>query len=665
MTPSRRSQTISWLSGAGARTGDQLAGRRGTALAAAELLGLSTLAIAQPILDGLERSTFAFPTLGVGGFDLVILTAVLVLVPPAFLLGVELLAGLLSRSARGWMHLGWIGLLVALLCWQAVAHAGDSAPLVRVLFPAAGLLAAAALYVRFEAARSLCRILAFAAPIVAGLFLFTAPIRDFTFAANPDIPEPKVESHTPVVMLVFDELPLAGLLDSEGKVDAKRFPSFAALAKGSDWFRNALAVADSTEQAVPAILSGDFPEPNGVSTYTDHPENLYTLLGTSYETNISESATYLCPPQLCARRSSLVERLAPALGAGLSTASDSFPFGLGDRASRELTKRYPIGNLPDEQVGRFLAGIRPAAGGSLNAMHVELPHVPWRYMPSGRVYPTDTYPLGITTEFWSDSPGYAIQGLQRMTLQLQYADRVLGQVFARLRRVGLYRRALVVVVADHGAAFIPHDSRRIVSTTNAGWILRVPLFVKLPGQRRGRVVSRPVRTIDLLPTIADVLGIRIPWPVDGRSMLGRPSSGRRNTYMSYRENIVHIPPAAVRRGFFSAQAVRNGFVGSGDVFTLGASRRELRLQLPGARPLRVAVESPGGTTYYPRSGIYPSLVYGSILDPGIKDGERLIAKLNGRIVAVGQSVDAGTRFTTLIPPSAFRPGENRFELFAE
>ena len=55
----------------------------------------------------------------------------------------------------------------------------------------------------------------------------------------------------------------------------------------------------------------------------------------------------------------------------------------------------------------------------------------------------------------------------------------------------------------------------------------MPLFIKLPGQRRGRIISRPVRTIDLLPTIADVLGIRIPWHVDGRSLLrtARPEAG--------------------------------------------------------------------------------------------------------------------------------------------
>ncbi len=641
-----------------------MVGWEGTGFAAAELLGLTALAIAQPIFDGLERSTYAFPTLKIDGYDFLILAVLLILGPPALLIAVELTAGLLSRAARGWVHLAWIGLLVALICWQAVALEGAGSALARIVIPMLGLAGSVVLYLRFEAARSLCRILGLAAPVLAGLFLFTAPIVNFTFAASPRIPKPEVGSRTPVVLIVLDELPLAGLLDSEAKIDARRFPHFAALQRQSDWFRNAVTVADSTEQAVPAILSGDLPDPDGVAIYTDHPENLFTLLGSSLPSEISESGTYLCPPQICTTHSALTDRLWPALGTGLSTANESFPFGLADGAARELNRRYPLDNAPDPQVRRFLDSIKAPPGGSLNAIHVVLPHDPWRYTPSGRTYPTGLLPLGLSVERWSRSPGYSIQGLQRMTLQLSYTDRVLGTLLQRLRRLGLYGGAMVAVVADHGAAFIPGQSRRLLSTANAGWILRVPLFVKLPGQRRGRTISRPVRTIDLLPTIADVLGIRIPWRVDGRSLLGPPSRAGLNTYVRHGKDVAHIPRATIERSFASAVARRNRLLGRGDIYTLGSSRAELRGQLRAADPIEVSVESPGGTRADPATGHYPSLLYGSILTPGVGDGQPLTAELDGRIVAVGQTVEGGTRFTVLVPPSAFRPGENRLQFFA-
>ena len=43
-------------------------------------------------------------------------------------------------------------------------------------------------------------------------------------------------------------------------------------------------------------------------------------------------------------------------------------------------------------------------------------------------------------------------------------------------------------------------------------IAPVPLFVKLPGQRRGRVVGRHVETIDVLPTILDVARVPVSVP---------------------------------------------------------------------------------------------------------------------------------------------------------
>ena len=107
----------------------------------------------------------------------------------------------------------------------------------------------------------------------------------------------QIDSQTPVVLLIFDEFPMTALLNDQEQVDAKRFPNFAALSRHSDWFRNALTVADATEQAVPAILTGDFPKPNSVASYADHPRNLFTLFdSSSYRLNISESQTDLCPP---------------------------------------------------------------------------------------------------------------------------------------------------------------------------------------------------------------------------------------------------------------------------------------------------------------------------------------------------------------------------------
>ena len=61
---------------------------------------------------------------------------------------------------------------------------------------------------------------------------------------------------------------------------------------------------------------------------------------------------------------------------------------------------------------------------------------------------------------------------------------------------------------------------------NADMIFPVPLFIKLPGQTEGRVSSEDAQSIDLVPTIAAVAGITVPWQVAGHNLFGPPGPPR-------------------------------------------------------------------------------------------------------------------------------------------
>jgi hypothetical protein len=50
-------------------------------------------------------------------------------------------------------------------------------------------------------------------------------------------------------------------------------------------------------------------------------------------------------------------------------------------------------------------------------------------------------------------------------------------------------------------------------------VLAVPLFIKLPFQREGDASLENAESVDILPTIADVLDVAIPWAVDGCSLV--------------------------------------------------------------------------------------------------------------------------------------------------
>ncbi len=140
-------------------------------------------------------------------------------------------------------------------------------------------------------------------------------------------------------------------------------------------------------------------------------------------------------------------------------------------------------------VDDLVAGIRRRPGRpGLHFLHAEFPHVPWQYLPSGQQYLSggpDT--PGLEGEQWSEQAFPARLGMQRHLLQLGYTDRLVGRVLARLRGARLLDRALVIFTADHGVSFRPGRSRRAIVRENRSDIAAVPLFIKYPRQRRGRI----------------------------------------------------------------------------------------------------------------------------------------------------------------------------------
>jgi hypothetical protein len=62
-------------------------------------------------------------------------------------------------------------------------------------------------------------------------------------------------------------------------------------------------------------------------------------------------------------------------------------------------------------------------------------------------------------------------------------------------------------------------------------VLYPPLLIKAPGLDAGAVSDADAETIDILPTLADLLGIDIPWEVDGVSLLGEGHPDDRRTFV--------------------------------------------------------------------------------------------------------------------------------------
>jgi hypothetical protein len=466
-----------------------------------------------------------------------------------------------------------------------------------------------------------------------------------------------------IVMVVFDELPLTSLMEPGGRIDASRYPAFAGLARDGIWYRGATAVHDSTALAVPAMLDGRYPRPGRQSDVYSHPQNLFTLLAGDYELHVSEEATGLCPTSLC----------VPTRG---TTAS---------HLSRGKPARFR----------RFVRGVRPTPRPALWFKHVLLPHVPWQYYPSGRSYrrfapepiPDLNGPIGFGVP-WLVKVSY-----QRHLLQLGMADRLLGELVARLRSTGLYRDALVMVVADHGIGFRVGLERRTVRPRNVQDLAPVPMIVKLPGARRGRVVDRHVETIDVLPTLLELAHEPVPAGVEGRSLFERAQAqaGRVTVYHRVGTELNTIgghytfDPAAVARRRASAVRRKTAWFGSGGgpnpeaLYRIGPHAELVGLRaaaLPRVPTREDDGESPHATidqaadlqAVDPSSRFIPGQITGTI-ERGRPGGGRVVALvLNGTVVATGRTFSLeGTpnveNFEVMVPESAFRRGRNDARVF--
>lgn len=104
--------------------------------------------------------------------------------------------------------------------------------------------------------------------------------------------------------------------------------------------------------------------------------------------------------------------------------------------------------------------------------------------------------------------------------EIAYADRTVGLLLDELRELGRLDDALIVFVSDHGETLLERPWVLDHGTRLYDEQIRVPLWVKLPGDRlAGTRVGAQVSHVDLLPTVLESVGIDPPPLVHGSSLL--------------------------------------------------------------------------------------------------------------------------------------------------
>ena len=214
---------------------------------------------------------------------------------------------------------------------------------------------------------------------------------------------------------------------------------------------------------------------------------------------------------------------------GLDQGFDVYddPFAAGDATTREArTERRA-----KEVVDRALAWLAKPRGKPFFAwIHVFDPHAPYEApAPYGARFAKSPYDGEVA-----------------------YADAQVGRVLSALDERGLRGGTLVVVTADHGEGLGDHGEDEhmffVYDST-----LKVPFVMSWPGRLpAGARVSGQFRSIDLMPTVLDLVGVRTP-AVTGVSRAGvLRAGGRIRDSESYAESLY----AQLHFGYAPLRALR-------------------------------------------------------------------------------------------------------------
>ena len=268
---------------------------------------------------------------------------------------------------------------------------------------------------------------------------------------------------------------------------AAETPVLDALARRGVRFASAQSTTPLTGPSHATILTGTYPPQHGVR------ENVSFLLDERH-------------PTLATR----LKRHGYATGAfvGAYPVAAGFGFGQGfDHFSEGLHPNPGIGQgaeRPGNEVAdAAVAWLGAAPAPFLAWVHFYDPHAPYAPPPP----------------FRERFAGRPYDG------EIAFTDAQLGRLVEALRAAGREDDTVVAVLADHGEGLGEHGEAGhgalIYEST-----LRVPLLLSGPGVAAGRVAGEAVGTVDLVPTLLDLLGLPPAEGLPGRSLRpaleGRP-----------------------------------------------------------------------------------------------------------------------------------------------
>lgn len=329
-------------------------------------------------------------------------------------------------------------------------------------------------------------------PIVLELRVPSPRTRDaavWAAFAHPEILPPEPPRQGPDVILISLDTLRADHLSAYG-YERETSPHLDRLAAGGYRFATAVSQAPWTRPSHRAMLRGQHPLSHGP---VEAPPLPLLLWRAGYRT-------------------------------GAITGGGQMSFRFGFHEGFETFRQAPWVRSPsvvtewlDEQPGRS----------SFLLLHTFEIHDPYDHSTFAEGLPAGRFAPGFGRDTWWRARGTELSAAEREYVEalydsgIRFTDEALGRLFAALDERGILDRAIVIVTSDHGEQFWEHGSWRHGGNVYDEMLL-VPLIVHLPpglvDGRPGRVIRQQVASIDIVPTVLDLLGLPVPEGVQGRSL---------------------------------------------------------------------------------------------------------------------------------------------------
>jgi choline-sulfatase len=325
------------------------------------------------------------------------------------------------------------------------------------------------------------------------------------------------------------------------------------LAREGAWAPQSDAPVPLTRPSHVSLFTGRYPSEHGIRDNLSAPLNANVpLLASIFQQAGFATAAFI--------GSTVLDRQS-GLARGFDVYSDRFANGADQRTGDAVTAEA-IGWLRSPPKPKFFAWI-----------HLYDPHAPYT--------PPEPYA--------SRYAGRPYDG------EVAFCDELVGRVVTALGETGRLDNTLVIVTSDHGEALGEHGEDVhgyfVYEAT-----LRVPLILRGPGVTPGTRLRTVARTIDLFPTILDLIGVSANQPASGRSLGPALRGDPLSDEPAFAESLV----PRLHYGWSDLRSVRDGrwkyiLAPRPELYDLEADPGELRnlaaLQDARARAMRNGLES--------------------------------------------------------------------------